>query len=120
MTREMLKMVKESKQRSSELIRYANPKSKNRPSIESVTEILLSNIPYSGQRPVITTFIVTDYNKNDIIKSAHFNVEIENGKTFEITAYQHLKGRTQEEKEIDKTTSFPSRLFNIFHAEVAR
>lgn len=119
MTREMLKMVKESKQRAAELVRFANPKSKNRPSVERVTEILSNNIPYCGEKPVITNISVTEYHKNNIIKSAHFMVETANGKVFKISAYQHLKGRTQEEKEADKSATFPSGLFNIFHFEIA-
>lgn len=117
MTKEMQKRIKESKQRAIELVRYANPKSKIRPSIERVTEILSMNIPYCGDKPVITNISVTEYHKNDIIKSAHFRVEIANGKVFDISAYQHLTGRTQEQKEEDKTATFPSGLFNIFHSE---
>ena len=115
-------MVTESKQRAAELIRYASPNNgrnmKNRPTIERVTEILSGCIPYNAEKPVISNISVMEYSKNDIIKSAHFRVETENGKAFKISAYQHLKGRTQEEKEADKTATFPSGLFNIFHSEI--
>ena len=121
MTREMLKMVKESKQRAAELVRYANPKSKSKPSIEHITEILTASIPYkySEGKPVITSFNVTRWNVNHIIRSARFQVETSNGKTWKIDAYEQLKGRTTEEKEYDKTATFPSGLFNIYHSEIA-
>ncbi len=119
MKKEMLELVKDSKQRAAELVRFANPKSKTRPSIERVIEILLRSIPYCEEKPVITNFSVTEYHKNSLIKVARFKVETVEGKVFEISAYQHLKGRTQEEKEADKTATFPSGLFNIFHKEIA-
>jgi hypothetical protein len=119
MTRETQKAIRESKQRAAILVQYANPKSKIRPSIELVTEILSANIPYlHGDKPVITTISITKYHKNAIIKSACFRVETTNGKVFEISAYQQLTGRTQKEKEADKTATFPSGLFNIFHSEI--
>lgn len=118
MTRDTQKRIKESKQRAAELVRYANPKSKNRPAIELVTEILSMNIPYRTEKPVITGVAVTYYHKNSIIKTARFKVETADGKVFEITAYQHLKGRTPEEKEADKTATFPSGMFNIFHEQI--
>lgn len=121
MTREMLKMVKENKQRAAELVRYANPKSKKKPSIESVTEILLASIPYnySEGKPVIVKFSVIRWNVNRLIRSAKFQIETLNGKTWEIDAYENLTGRTPEEKEADKVATFPSGLFRIFHKEIA-
>jgi hypothetical protein len=118
MNREMQKMIKASKQRAAELVRYANPRSKSKPSVECVTEILLGSIPYCQERPIISSFAVTRYNRNCLIRSARFQVEITNGKAWEIDAYEHLKGRTPEEKERDKTATFPSGLFNIFHSEI--
>lgn len=120
MTREMQKMIMESKQQAAELIRFANPKSKNTSSIGRVTEILSNNIPYcNGEKPVITNISVSRYSKNRIIKSAQFRVKTADGKVFKIDAYQNLTGRTQEEKEADKTATFPSGLFNIFYSEIA-
>jgi len=122
MRREMQKMVTENKRKAAELIRYARPNNgrnmKSRPTVERVTEILSAFIPYNIEKPVIANISVMEYNRNDIIKSAHFRVETANGKVFKISAYQHLKGRTQEEKEADKTATFPSGLFNIFHSEI--
>jgi hypothetical protein len=118
MTREMQRMIKTSKQRAAELVRYANPRSKSKPSKERVTEILLGNIPYCQERPIISSFTVTRYNRNRIIRSARFQAETTDGKTWEIDAYEHLTGRTPEEKERDKTATFPSGLFNIFYSEI--
>jgi len=120
MTREMQKAIKNSKQHSAELVRYANPKSKSKPSVERIAELLKEYIPYRYDegKPEITNFSVTGWNLNRIIRSAQFRVETSNGKVFEIDAYQHLTGRTQEQKEQDKTTDFPSGLFNIFHSEL--
>lgn len=113
-------MVKESKQRAAELVRYANPKSRSKPPIERVTEILLGSIPYnySEGKPVIKSFSVTRWNINRIIKSAQFRVKTSNCKTWAIDAYEQLTGRTSEEKEADKNATFPSGLFNIFHTQI--
>jgi len=118
MDREMQIMIKNSKQTAAELVSYANPKSRKRPSIERVKEILSGRVPYRGEKPVITNVSITEYGKNILLKWAYFKVETADGKVWKITAYQHLKGRTQEEKETDKTATFPSGLFNIFHAEI--
>ena len=120
MTRETQKRIKESKQRAAALVRYANPKSKIRPSLETVTKILLMSIPYRTIKPVITKVEVIRYSQNPLIKCAYYRVETANGKIFNIDAYQYLKGRTQEEKEADKTATFPSGLFNIFHDEIIK
>ena len=53
MNREMQVRIKENKQRAAELISFANPKSKNRPTIERVTEIISRHIPYRIEKPVI-------------------------------------------------------------------
>lgn len=119
MTRETMKRIKESKQRAAELVRYANPKSRKRPTMERITEIMERNIPYCGQKPIITNISVTEYHKNNIIETAYFRVDTTDGKAFKITAYKNLKGRTPEKKEADKTAEFPSGLFNIFHEEIA-
>ncbi len=119
MTRETQKEIKRRKQEAAKLVRYANPRSKSRPSVELVSEILLSHIPYRFQKPVVSSFVVTEYHRNRLIKCAYFNVETADGKVFEISAYEHLKGRTPEEKEADRTASFPSGLFRIFHSEIA-
>lgn len=120
MTRDTMKRIKESKQRAAELIRYANPRSKSEPTAERVEELLLTHIPYRTERPTITSFEVTRYNVNRLIRSARFLVETSDGKTWEIDAYEHLKGRTPEEKEADKVATFPSGLFNVFHSEIKR
>lgn len=120
MTREMMNRIKTKKQEAAELVRYANPKSKTRPTIERVTELMIGHIPYaySEGKPVITNIEIKEYHMNCIIKTARFIVTLENGKVWEISVYQHLKGRTAEEKEADKTATFPSGLFNIFHDDV--
>ena len=118
MTRETQRRIRESKQRAAELVRYANPRSKSKPSVERVTELLLMNIPYSTVRPIVMSFNVTGWNRNSIIRAAQYKVETTDGKVWEIDAYEHLKGRTQEQKEADKTATFPSGLFNIFHSDI--
>lgn len=119
MTREMMKRIREHKAEAALLVRYANPKSKSKPTAKEVLAILYRHIPYCGTvRPVINSFSVTRFNRNAIIKSAYFVVELDNGKSYEISAYEDLKGRTPEEKEADKTAEFPSGLFTIFHTEI--
>lgn len=118
MTREIMKRIKESKERAAELVQYANPKSRKRPTMKRITEIMERNIPYCGQKPIITNISVTEYHKNNIIETAYFRVDTADGKAFKITACKNLMGRTPEEKEADKTETFPSGLFNIFHDEI--
>lgn len=119
MTREMQKAIKDSKAEAALLVRYANPKSKSKPTAEQVIEILKRHVPYCGaNRPVIKKFTVSKYNRNSIQRSAHFIVELDNEKKWDISAFESLKGRTPEEKEADKTATFPSGLFNIFHDEI--
>ena len=119
MTRDTQKLIKKNKQEAAELVRYANPKSKSRPSIDRVMKILLPHIPYCGiAKPVITKVEVSRYSQNSIIKCAYFRVETADSKAFEISVYQKLTGRKQAEKEADKTATFPSGLFNIFHDEI--
>ena len=119
MTREMQKAIKERKAESALLVRYANPKSKSKPTTEQVIEVLKRHIPYCGaNRPAIEKFAVTEFNRNPIQRSAHFLVELDNGKQWGISVYESLKGRTPEQKEEDKTATFPSGLFTIFHDEI--
>lgn len=118
MTRDMMKRIKKNKENAALLVRYANPKSKSKPTEEEVLEILYRHIPYCGTRPAIKSFTVSRFNRNKIIKCAYFVVELDNGKTYEISAYQDLKGRTPEQKEEDKTAEYPSGLFTIFHTEI--
>lgn len=118
MKRDMQEAIKKSKQEASELIKYANPKSRNRPSLERVTDIVSRRIPYRLDKPIITSISITSYSRNNLIKTARFKVETAAGKVFEISAYQYLTGRTQEQKEEDKTATFPSGLFNIFHSVI--
>lgn len=117
MNREMQVRIKENKQRAAELISFANPKSKNRPTIERVTEIISRHIPYRIEKPVIINISIISY-KNNIIKSAYFRIETADKKSFRISAYQQLTGKTPEQREEDKTADFPSRLFNIFTDEI--
>lgn len=119
MTRKMMKLVKQAKENAALLVRYANPKSKSKPTEEEVLEILYRHIPYCGTvRPIIKSFTVSRFNRNKIIKCAYFVVELDNSKAYEISAYQNLTGRTPEEKEADKTAVYPSGLFTIFHTEI--
>lgn len=119
MTREMQKSIKERKAEAALLVRYANPKSKSKPTAGQVLEVLKRHIPYRGTvRPVITKFTVSEFNRNPIQRSAHFLVELDNGKQWDISAYESLRGRTPEEKEADKSATFPSGLFKIFHDEI--
>ena len=119
MNKEMQKMIKKNKQEAKELIQYANPKSKKQVTIKRITEILLRHIPYCGiEKPIINKIDVIGYSKNDIIKSAKFQIKTTDDKKFQITAYQNLKGRSQEVKDRDKKAEFPSGLFNIFTDEI--
>lgn len=120
MTREMQRSIKKNKADAAGLVRFANPKSRTRPSIEWVKETLSRHIPYVPlkEKPAITEVTVTRFSRNRIIKSARFEVELDNGQVFEMSAFQNLVGRTPEEKEADKTADFPSGLFNIFREEV--
>lgn len=120
MTREMMNRIKERKQRAAELVQYANPKSRKRPTMERIIEIMEWHIPYCGEKPVITDISVTEYHKNSIIEVAYFKANTADGRTFEITAYKNLKGRTPEEKEADRTATFPSGLFTIFYKEIIK
>jgi hypothetical protein len=113
--KEILQLIKERKQQTSDLVRYANPKSKTRPCIERVLQIVSAKIPYKGlTRPVVTSAAVTYYSRNQIIKTARFRVETAFHGAWEISAYQHLKGRSKEERQADNNSTFPSGLFTIF------
>lgn len=90
MTKDMMKRIKKNKENAALLVRYANPKSKSKPTEEEVLEILYRHIPYCGTRPAIKSFTVSRFNRNKIIKCAYFVVELDNGKTYEISAYQDL------------------------------
>lgn len=119
MRRETMELIREIKAEAALLVRYANPKSKSKPTDEQILEILKRHIPYRGTvRPVIETFTVSEFNRNSIQRSAHFIVELDNGKKWDISVYERLTGRTTEEKEADKTATFPSGLFRIFHDEI--
>lgn len=119
MTREMMKRIRRAKEESSLLVRYANPKSKCKPTEEQVLSILYHHIPCCGAiRPIIKKFTVYNFSRNSLLKSAYFIVELDNGKSYKISAYENLKGRTPEQKEADKTATFPSGLFTIFHDEI--
>lgn len=119
MKMEMLKRVKEVRQEAAELVRYANPRSRIRPTYEWVVEKMVRHIPYGcGARPVIKSVTVKSYECNRIIKTARFLVETESRGTWEITAYEDRVARTPAEREADKEASFPSGLFKIFHDKV--
>lgn len=90
MTRTMQKRIRESKAKAALLVRYANPKSKSKPTDEQVLEVLKCNIPYRGtNRPTIKKFTVTEFNRNPIQRSAHFFVELDNGENG-ILAYTRI------------------------------
>lgn len=118
MKKEMIKQVKRAKENAAILVRYANPKSKSKPTEEQVLSILYRHIPYGTVRPTIKNFTVARFSRNRIIRCAYFVVELDNGKKYKISAYEDLKGRTPEQKEEDKTAQFPSGLFTIFHEEM--
>ena len=119
MTREMQKSIKRAKEQAAILVRYANPRSKSKPTFEQVKEILSRHIPYcGGVVPAIVSVEISEFHRNSIIKSAYFIVTVENGKKYKISAYENLTGRTPEQKEADKTADFPSGLFRIFHDEI--
>jgi len=120
MTREMQKLVKKRKAEAAALVRFANPKSRTRPKIETITEILSRKIPYdfSEGNPEIISIEVISFSRNRIIKAAYFKVKISSGKVWEISAYENLTGRTPEEKEADKTATFPSGLYNVFRRDI--
>ncbi len=125
MTREMQKRVKEKKERAAALVRYAAPKNgrnmKNCPTLEEVKAILAQHIPYRFDegKPIIASVEIAHHSKNTLIEMARFTVELANGKVWEIDAHKLLKDvRTPEEKEADKTATFPSGLFCIFHNEI--
>lgn len=119
MTREMQALVKRAKEQAAVLVRYANPRSKSKPMLDQVKNILSRHIPYcNGVVPAIVSFEVSEFHRNSIIRSAYFIVAVENGKKYEISAYEHLTGRTPEQREADKTADFPSGLFTIFHDEI--
>lgn len=90
MTKDMMKRIKKNKENAALLMRYANSKSKSKPTEEEVLEILYRYIPHCGTRPAIKSFTVSRFNRNKIIKCAYFVVELDNGKTYEISAYQDL------------------------------
>ena len=117
----MNKVIQESIKRerlfAESLVRYANHKSRVKPSEEWVREVLSSHLPFSW-KTTIAEFKVTEYGRNEIIKTARFSAITQCGKAVAFTAYQDLKGRTPEEKEHDKTAMFPSGLFKIFRHEV--
>jgi hypothetical protein len=123
MKKEMMQLIKQSKQEAATLVRFANPHTQHHtkylPTAARITEILLRHIPYGTEKPVITGFRVSEFHSNALIKTARFIVTLANGDTYEITAYQHMKGRTAEEKEADKKVTFPSGLFNVFHTKIA-
>lgn len=94
MTKDMMKRIKKNKENAALLVRYANPKSKSKPTEEEVLEILYRHIPYCGTvRPIIKSFTVSRFSRNKILKWAYFVVELDNGKTYEISAYQDLNGK---------------------------
>jgi len=119
MNRKTQQLIRECKAEAAEIIRYANPKSRIKPAIEHITEILTMHVPYSGRiKPIIENIEVVRYTRNDLIKTAIINVSLDNGKRYRISAYQELKGRSPELREQDKTAMFPSGLFRIYHDEI--
>ncbi len=90
MKEEMMKRIKRAKENAAILVRYANPKSKSKPTEEQVLSILYRQIPYRGERPTIINFTVARFSRNPIIRCAYFVVELDNGKKYKISAYEHL------------------------------
>jgi hypothetical protein len=122
MNRRIIALVKRNKEKAKTLVRYANPRTRKRPSVDEVKAILQERIPYDfgGEKPTVPPILdirVKSYSANSIQKSAHIIVTTSHG-AFEFSAYQHLVGRTPEEIEADKQTSFPSGLFTIFRDPV--
>ena len=121
MTREKQAFIRQHKANAATLIRYANPKSRKKPTLEEVRAILNRQIPFVPltEKPTITSITVTGYSKNSIIKSARFEIQLDNGKMYKITAFEDVKDvRTQEEKELDRLADYPSGMFKIFRDEI--
>lgn len=94
MTREMQKAIKRNKSEAALLVRYADPKSKSKPANEEVIEVLSRHIPKSGADKVeIKKYMVSKFNRNSIQRSAHFIVELTNGKQWNISVYEDLNAR---------------------------
>lgn len=84
MTREMQALVKRAKEQAAVLVRYANPRSKSKPTLDQVKNILSRHIPYcDGVVPAIVSCEVSEFHRNSIIRSAYFIVAVENGKKCE-------------------------------------
>lgn len=116
----MMKRIKERKLEAKKLVQYANPKSRSKINEAELMEILKKHIPYkfSEGKPEIKNVAIEKFNRNSIIKSAYFIIELSNGAKWKISAYDNLKGRSEEVKERDKNATFPSGLFRIFHDEI--
>ena len=113
-TQETMKMVKERKQQAAELIRFANPKSRIRPSVERVIQVVSGKIPYKTSIPCVTSVTATYYSKNSLIETARLRVETAFHGAWEVTAYKNLVGRSEQERQADSVADFPSGLFKVF------
>jgi len=120
MTREMQQTIKRRKQEAADLVRFANPRSKSKPTAEQIKDILLPHIPYSYSegKPVITEFSIKSFSTNHMVGYADYLVKLETGKMWMISAYDHKTGRTPKQRAEDKTADWPSGYFVIFHDEV--
>ena len=66
MTREMQALVKRAKEQAAVLVRYANPRSKSKPTLEQVKNILARHIPYcNGVVPAIVSCEVSEFHHNE-------------------------------------------------------
>lgn len=121
MTRSMQRLIKEKKEERAKLIQLANPRSRKRISEAEAIQILKRHIPYisyAGTSNEIEKFEIKSYNKNSIQKSARFIVYTKDERIFEISVYQSLRPQSKEEKEADRTATFPSGLFGIYHDQI--
>jgi hypothetical protein len=114
-----MRLCKKYREEAKTLVKYANPLSRTKPADERVLTILKKKIPHGfGEQVIIEHFDVVEFSRNRLIKCARFNVYLDNGKVWEITAYERLVGRTLEEREEDKTRTFPSDFFNTFYTDI--
>lgn len=118
MTREMQRRIRESKQRAKTLVRFANPRTRKRPTTDEVMAIICkAGVPFQLRGEVVD-FKVNSYSSGQLIRAARYTVTVSGGRQFLITAYQHMAPDSPEEKALDAKLDLPSGLYNIFSQEI--